>query len=70
MNPGLPGGPNLIKRQTVFFTSVDPMNEEHKDPDTVDLKAPRLATVPADSVEETSKHVVLGRYQTCSLERM
>ena len=43
MNPGLPGGQILIKRQTVFFTSVEPMNKEHKDPDTVDLKAPRLA---------------------------
>ena len=44
MNSGLiPGGHNFSKRQTVFFTSVDPMNKEHKDPDTIDLKAPRLA---------------------------
>ena len=44
-NSGLiPGGQNSSReRQTVFFTSVDPMNKEHKDPDTVDLKAPRLA---------------------------
>ena len=43
-NSGLiPGGQILSKRQTVFFTSLDPMNKEHKDPDTVDLKAPRLA---------------------------
>ena len=27
-------------------------------------------TVPADSVEETSKHCVLGRYQTCLKERI
>ena len=41
MNSGLiPGG---SKRQTVFFMPVEPMNKEHKDPDTVDLKAPRLA---------------------------
>ena len=33
----------LSKRQTVFFTSVDPMNKEHKDPDAIDLEAPRLA---------------------------
>ena len=39
----IPGGQNLSKRQTVFFTSVDRMNKEHTDPDTVDLKAPRLA---------------------------
>ena len=43
-NSGLiPGGQNLSKRQTVFFTSVDPMNKEHKDPDVIDLDAPRLA---------------------------
>ena len=33
----------MSKRQTVFFTSVDPMNKEHKDPDAIDLEAPRLA---------------------------
>ena len=38
-----PGGQNLSKRQTVFFLLVNPMNKEHKDPETVDLKAPRLA---------------------------
>ena len=36
VNSGLiPGGQNLSKRQTVFFTSVDPMNKEHKDPDEI-----------------------------------
>ena len=39
----IPGGQNLSNRQTVFFTSVDPMNKEHRDPETVDLKASRLA---------------------------
>ena len=44
MNSGLlSGGQNLSKRQTVFFLPVDPMNKEHKDPETVDLKAPCLA---------------------------
>ena len=33
----------MSKRQTVFFLLVDPMDKEHKDPDTIDLKAPRLA---------------------------
>ena len=37
------GGQNLSKRQTVFFLLVNPMNKERKDPETVDLKAPRLA---------------------------
>ena len=44
INSGLiPGGQNLSKRQTVFFLLVDPMDKNHKDPDTVDLGAPRLA---------------------------
>ena len=44
INSGLiPGEQNLSNRQTVFFLPVDPMNKEHKDPDTIDLGAPRLA---------------------------
>ena len=44
INSGLiPGGQNLSNRQTVFFLLVDPMDKEHKDPDTIDLGAPRLA---------------------------
>ena len=30
-------------RQTVFFTAVNLMNKEHKDPYEIDLNAPRLA---------------------------
>ena len=44
INSGLiPGGQKLSSRQTVFFLLVDPMYKEHKDPDTIDLEAPRLA---------------------------
>ena len=44
VNSGLiPGGQNLSKRQTVFFTSVDSMNKEHKDPNNIDLESRRLA---------------------------
>ena len=44
INSGLiPGGQNLSNRQTVFFLPVDPMSKEHKDPDTIDLGAPRVA---------------------------
>ena len=39
----IPGGQNSSKRQTVFCTSVDPMNKDHKDPNNIDLEAPRLA---------------------------
>ena len=44
-NSGLiPGEQNLRReRQTVFFTSVDLMNKEHRDPNKIDLEAPRLA---------------------------
>ena len=64
----IPGGQNLSKRQTVFFLPVDPMDKEHKDPDTIDSGAPRLAQYFC--MEETSKHSVLGRHKTCSTERM
>ena len=37
------GGQHLSKRQTVFFLPVGPMDKNHKDPDTIDLEAPRLA---------------------------
>ena len=30
-------------RQTVFFLPLDPMDKEHKDPEEIDLEAPRLA---------------------------
>ena len=37
------GGQNLNNRQTVFFLLVDPMDKNHKDPDTIDLSVPRHA---------------------------
>ena len=44
INSGLiPGGRNLCKRQTVFFLPVDPMDKNHKDPDTIDLNELRYA---------------------------
>ena len=33
----------MSKRRTVFFLLVDPMDKNHRDLDTVDLNAPRLA---------------------------
>ena len=39
----IPGGQKLSNRQTVFSLPVDPMDKEHKDPDTIDSEAPRLA---------------------------
>ena len=44
INNGLvPGGPNLSRRQTVFFLPVDPRDESHKDPEYIDFSVPRLA---------------------------
>ena len=44
INSGLiPGGHILSNRHTVFFLPVNPMNKEHKDPEKIDLEAPRLA---------------------------
>ena len=44
INSGLiPGGQSLSNRQTVFFLPVDPMDKNHKDLDTIDLRAPRHA---------------------------
>ena len=37
------GRPNFAKKQTVFFLLVNPIDKEHKDLETIDLKAPRLA---------------------------
>ena len=44
-NSGLiAGGQNSSReRQTVFFTAVNPMNTNHKDPQELDLTKPRLA---------------------------
>ena len=36
-------GMTEFDQKTVFFLPVDPMDEEHKDPETADLKAPRHA---------------------------
>ena len=33
----------MSNRQAVFFLLLDPTDKEHKDPDTIDLEAPRLA---------------------------
>ena len=67
-NSGLiPGGQILSKRQTVFCTSVDPMNKEHKDPYEIDVEAPRFAWYKQ---KKWRRHQdgVLGRFTTCSTE--
>ena len=71
VNSGLiPGGQILSKRQTVFFTSVDPMNKEHQDPDVIDLNAPRLAWYKQHVWKQHQNTEYLGWHQTCSKERI
>ena len=71
INSGLmPGGQNSSERQTIFCQPVNPMDKEHKDPETIRLGSTASCTVHAYSLEETSKHGVLGRHQTCSKERI
>ena len=65
-----PGGQNLSKRQTVLFMSVDPMNKKHRDPDEIDLNAPRLAWYKQEVWKKPSKNGVSGRHQTCSKEKI
>ena len=60
----------MSNRQTVFFLLVNPMDKEHKDPETIDLEAPRLALYMHTARKKHQKHGVLGRHQTCSKERI
>ena len=63
MNSGLtPGGQNLSNRQSG--------SHEQKNTKILRQSTSASCTVSADSVEETSKYGVLGRYQTCSKERI
>ena len=67
INAGLiPGGQHLSNRQTVFFLPVDPMDKEHKDPDTIDLGAPRRAQYLHKAWKRHQDAVFLGRHQSCS----
>ena len=69
INSGLiPGGQNLSERQTVFFLPVDPMVKEHKDPDTIDLHAPRHAHYMHKALKK-HQSTVYCVHQSCSEER-
>ena len=61
MHTGLiPRGQNLSKRQTVFCTSVDPVNKEHRDPNNIDLESPRLVLVQAEKSGKCIKTRCIG----------
>ena len=65
-----PGGQNLSNRQTVFFLPVDPMDKNHKDPDTIDLSVPRHAQYMHKAWKRHQDAVFLGRHQSCCEERI
>ena len=61
INSGLiPGGQNLSNRQTVFFMLVDPMDKNHKDPDTIYLNEPRHAQHMHKAWKKHQNTVFLG----------
>ena len=45
------------------------MDKNHKDPETIDLNAPRHAQY-MHKAWKTSEHSVLGRHQSCPEERI
>ena len=66
----IPGGQNSSReRQTVFFTAVNPMNKDHKDPHELDLTKPPCI-VQAEEVEKTPGYGILARYTAYSTKRI
>ena len=65
-NSGLiPGGQNSSsERETVFFTAVNPMHKNHKDPHELDLTKPRLAS-HKQKWKSATRYGVLGRHTAC-----
>ena len=64
------GRTKLEQKTDSILSACGSYEQTHKDPDTIDLNAPRHAQYMHNSMEETSKHGVLGRYQACSKERI
>ena len=61
------GGQNSSReRQTVFFTAVNPMNKDHKDPQELDLTTSCIAQAKVGSAPG---YGVLGRKTACSTTR-
>ena len=60
----------MNNRQTVFFLPVDPMDKNHKDLDTIDLEASRLAQHMHKAWRKHQKYEELDRHQSCSEERI
>ena len=71
INSGLTlGGQNLSNRQKVFLLPVDPMDRNHKDPDTIDLSVPRRAQYLHKAWKRHQITVYWVGIKTCSKERI
>ena len=70
-NLGLIAGGQIssTERQTVFFTAVNPMDKDHKDPYKLDFTKPRLAS-HKQKKWKTPGYGVLGRHTACSKKRI
>ena len=56
------------ERQTVFFTAVNPMHNNHQDPIELDLTKPRLASYK-QKWKRHQGYGLLGRHTACSTEK-
>ena len=64
------GGQILSKKQTVFITSVDLVNKEHRDPNNIGLEAPRLAWYMHKAWKKHQNTVYWVDFKRCSEERI
>ena len=63
------GGQSSIRRQTVFFLLVDPMDKSRKDPNKIDLNA----RVMHNTLIKHGRNIrtrYIGRHQSCFEERI
>ena len=56
-------------RQTVFFTAVNPMHQNHKDPQEFNFDQ-ATSCIAREKMEKAVRYGVLGRYTACSTERI
>ena len=66
----IPGGQNFDQKTDSILHACGSYEQRTQTSWDSRPESTASCTIPADSVEETSKHCVLGRYQTCSEERI
>ena len=70
INLGLIPGGKIEQKTDGILSAVNPMDNEHKDPEKIDLETPRFVRYMHTAWKKHQKHGVFGRYQTCSKERI